>query len=383
MVRRRPDEGPGDGPWYRLLAEGLVHDYDGFTVTISRAAEGLDLNRNFPAGWATSVPGPGDYPGSEPEVRALMAAIVARPNICGYNAFHTSGGVLLRPSSVRPDSDLPPVDVWAWTQLGRRATELTGYPVHALYEDFTWDKSQLMSGAADDWAYDHLGVYSWTTEFWDVIAAATGERAHKDIWVTGPTREQELGVLRWVETHHPELYVDWYPFDHPQLGPIELGGWDVLRTWWNPPPSRLAAEVAGHADFAVFQALVAPCLAIVLADAEPLTDGAWRVRAGVANTGWLPTTVTDRARTSNLVLPVVAELVVPEGVDLVDPPARREVGQLAGRSSFELDTGRRSDGTPDRALVTWTIRARSGAEVTVEVRHPRAGSASTTVVVAT
>ena len=38
--------------------------------------------------------GSGDHPLSEPEVDSLVRAIVARPNICGYNAFHTSGGVL-------------------------------------------------------------------------------------------------------------------------------------------------------------------------------------------------------------------------------------------------------------------------------------------------
>ena len=59
----------------------------------------------------------------------------------------------------------------------RSAPRLTGYPVHSVYEDFTWDKADTMSGAADDWAYEHLGVYSWTTEFWDAIHAATGTEA--------------------------------------------------------------------------------------------------------------------------------------------------------------------------------------------------------------
>jgi hypothetical protein len=30
-------------------------------------------------------------------------------------------------------------------------------------------------------------------------------------------------------------HVDWRPFDHPQLGPVELGGWDDLSVWTNPP----------------------------------------------------------------------------------------------------------------------------------------------------
>ena len=62
--------------------------------------------------------GSGDHPLSEPEIDALVRAIVARPNVCGYNVLHTSGGVLLRPSSTQPDSTLPPKDLWAWKQLG-------------------------------------------------------------------------------------------------------------------------------------------------------------------------------------------------------------------------------------------------------------------------
>jgi hypothetical protein len=379
LTRRRPDEPGGEG-CYRLLREGRLRHHDGFTIPTPNTQEGLDLNRNFPAGWGQEVPGPGDFPGSEPEILALMAAVVARPNVCGYNAYHTSGGVLLRPSSSRPDRELPPVDVRTWTKLGRRCTELTTYPVHSVYEDFTWDPSKVMSGAADDWAYEHLGIYSWTTEYWDVIAAATDQRAHTDIWVTGPTPEQELAVLRWADEHHPgEMFVEWHPFDHPQLGPIELGGWDWMRSWTNPPSGQLEAEVAPHAEFAVFQALAAPALEVLLADAQRLGEGTWRVRAGIANTGWLPTTVTERARAKSLVLPAVVELTGPAGLEVLDPPARREFGQLAGRSELELGSDRTNDGTADRALVTWTVRAPADTEVLIGARHQRAGRAERTL----
>ena len=88
--------------------------------------EGLDMNRNYPAGWGTTVPGSGDHPLSEPEIDALVRALVARPNVCGFNAFHTSGGVLLRPSSTAADATLPPNDVWVWKQFAETGTALTG-----------------------------------------------------------------------------------------------------------------------------------------------------------------------------------------------------------------------------------------------------------------
>ena len=223
LVPAPPDGTAADTPRYRLLDEGEIVDHDGFTVPKPRAPEGLDLNRNFPAGWGTGVTGSGDHPLSEPEILALVRAMTARPNICGYNAFHTSGGVLLRPSSTQPDSKLPPEDVWAWKQLGEIGTRLTGYPVHSVYEDFTWDPSDTMSGAADDWVYEHLGVFGWTTEFWDVVHAATGTKQSTHFWYTGPNDAEALAVLGWCDEHAPDQFVEWYPFEHPQLGPVELG----------------------------------------------------------------------------------------------------------------------------------------------------------------
>ena len=355
---------------YRLVPEGTIVDHDGFTIPVPSPPEGLDLNRNFPAGWGTGVHGSGDHPLSEPEIAALVRAIVARPNVCGYNAFHTSGGVLLRPSSTQPDSALPPLDVWVWKQLGEIGTRLTGYPVHAVFEDFTWDKAVTMSGAADDWAYEHLGVYAWTTEFWDPIHAATGTKQSTHFWYLGPTDDEALAVLRWVDEHAPDEYVDWYRFEHPQLGAVELGGWAYMGIWTNPPPSRLKAEVQPHAVFAVAQASASPRLEIRHAQVVDLGGGTWRIEVGVANTGWLPTQVTERATKEHLVRPIVAE-VTGDGVTVVGGPARVQLGQLAGHGSARFNAW--GDGTPDRLLATWVVRAEPGAEVTLVARHDRAG----------
>jgi Zinc carboxypeptidase len=366
-----PAEGaPAGAPRYRMLWEGSVTDHDGFTVPQPGSPERLDLNRNFPAGWSPSTRGSGDHPLSEPEVDALVRAIVARPNICGYHAFHTSGGVLLRPSSTQPDSKLPPTDVWLYRQLGERATALTGYPVHSVFEDFTWDRNETMSGAADDWVYDHLGVLGWTTEFWDVVLAATGTKQSTKFWYTGPSEAELLAVLHWCDEHHPDGYVDWYPFDHPQLGPIEIGGWDALSVWINPPSSHLRAEVAAHSDAIVMQARWSPRLEIVHERVVRLGDATWRVEAGIANTGWLGTTVSDHAAQARLVRPITVE-VSGEGATVVGGPARVEAGQLDGRAGAQSRFG--DDGTPDRALVTWLVAAPAGASLEVVARHDRAG----------
>lgn len=371
----------GDGqdrPRYRLFDEGIVREFDGWTVPTPRSLEGLDLNRNFPAGWSTSVTGSGDHPLSEPEIDALVRAMVARPNICGSHAYHTSGGVQLRPSSTKKDGELPPFDVWAWNELGKQSEQATGYPVHSVYEDFTWDYANVMSGAADDWAYEHLGIFSWTTEFWDVVHAATGTKQSTKFWYTGPSDDEAIAVLRWVDQNAPSGFVDWEPFDHPQLGAVEIGGWDDLHVWTNPPATHLAAEVDGHAEVAVYQALAAPCLeidhirAVALGNAAigngDTSEQTFRVEVAVSNTGWFATDVSAFARRSSLVLPCEAVL---SGATVLGGPARIEFGQLEGRAAARFAGG--SDGTPDRALLSWTVQADAGAEISVSVSHHRAG----------
>lgn len=82
MIARPLDE-VSDGPFYRLLPEGTVHEFDADRVPVAREARGLDLNRNFPQDWLPegSQPGAGEFPTSEPEVRAVVEAVSARPNI--------------------------------------------------------------------------------------------------------------------------------------------------------------------------------------------------------------------------------------------------------------------------------------------------------------
>ncbi len=384
MVPVGPLGAPAGVTRYRLLAEGVIENYDGFTIEQPRDPAGLDMNRNFPAGWGVDVLGSGDHPLSEPEILALVRAVKARPNVCGYNAFHTAGGFMLRPSSNQPDSKLPPEDVYIFKKFGEHSTPLTSYPVHSVYEDLTWDKSRVMGGAGDDWAYDHLGVYSWTTEFWDAIYRATGEHSPTDVWYVGPTPAQDLAVCKWSDTHAPGSYVAWYSHEHPQLGRVELGGVNAMYTWTNAPSSMLKAEVAPHTDVAIYQAMASPRLEIKLAEAHSLGSDVWRVRVGVANTGWLPTDVTQHARSMKLVLPVTIEIGASGGassgvLDLVEGEARVRVGQLAGRAKYLLDGGAMSDGTPDRHLHTWLVRGRAGLTLAVTATHPRAGTSTATI----
>jgi murein tripeptide amidase MpaA len=139
LVAREPIE--TGGTYYRLLPEGTIRNFDGDLIPMAPPLAGLDMNRNFPAEWRPEGDqrGAGPFPTSEPEIRSLVAAVIDRPNICGYLAYHTFSGVHLRPYSAHPDDYFPTADLKTYKEIGKRATAITGYKAVSVFHDFQYD----------------------------------------------------------------------------------------------------------------------------------------------------------------------------------------------------------------------------------------------------
>jgi len=376
MIRREPTE--TGGQYYRLLPEGRVDNYDGVTVSILSPKEGLDLNRNFPYRWRQEHEqhGAGPFPASEPETRSMMEFITSHPNITGGIAFHTYSGVLLRPYGDREDEEFSAEDLWTFQKIGAKGTEMTGYPNVSVYHDFRYHPKTVMTGAFDDWLFDHLGLFGWTIEIWSPQKEAGIEEYKFIDWAREHPVEDDLKLMRWNEqAFGGEGYVEWYPFEHPQLGAVELGGWNYLYTWTNPPTDALEREIARFPEWMVWHLLISPRLELIDATAEPVGDDAYRVRVVVQNTGWLPSYVSKKALDRKVVRGVICEATLPEGAKLLTGKPREELGQLEGRaykdsSIHGWDFG---DATDDRAKVEWVVHAPQGGKVQVVARHDRAG----------
>jgi murein tripeptide amidase MpaA len=381
MVPRRFDD-VTDGPFYRLLPEGEVHEFDPDRVPVAAAHRALDLNRNFPQEWLPEGDqhGAGPFPTSEPEVRAVVDAVVTRPNIGAYLAYHTFAGVILRPYGGHADEHFPTADLRAYQALGARATEITGYPTASVYHEFRYDPKGAIGGCGDEWAYDFLGIFGWTTEFWSPVRAAGLTEASYIDWYDVHDPADDLTLLRWNdETLGGAGFVDWYPFEHPQLGPVELGGWDFFRVWSNAPAALMEREIAPHSEWAVAHALALPELAVHEVRVTRLGEDAWHVRAVVKNAGWLPTNITKKALERKAVDPVRVTLDLPPGTTLTTGREVADVGQLPGRARARTMLAATADGmfdpTTDRGIVDWFVRGPVGAVVAVTATHARAGTA--------
>jgi murein tripeptide amidase MpaA len=376
MVPRAPDE--AGATYYRLYREGTFKDYDGFERKMARPLYGLDMNRQYPYHWQDEERDAGPYPLSEPESRAQVDFFLEHKNIFGVHTYHTFCGAILRPYSNRPDDEMREHDLAVYKALGERGTQITGYPNISVYHDFTYESKKYITGAFDDWAYDYYGVFAFTIEFWSMARAAGVEVKDFIEFFRDPPEEASLKMLAWNDGElGGEGFVPWRPFDHPQLGRVEIGGWKTKFTAQNPPPKFLEAECEKLTRFALSHASTAPRLRTRLTT-EELSPGLRRLELVVENAGYLPTNVSRVAADKKLARPVEVRLDLPEGASLVSGEREVELGHLAGRSAL---TGNRwkspafFEGLPsDYASRTiWVVRGEGPVEV--EVRGGRAGTA--------
>ena len=387
LVRREPDDFEGD--FYRLFREGEVAEYDGASITHTAPREGLDLNRNFPAYWAPEGKqmGAGPAPLSEPETRALGDFITNHKNIVTAVAGHTFSGILLRSCSNKPDSDIPVNDLRAYTKMAEKGSQLTGYPAVSIYHDFRYHPKQNIAGGFD-WVYEHLGIYFWTIEYWAPHKAAGVDMSSQKYsdWLFDHKAEDDLTVFRFFDSECPgTAYVDWYAFNHPQLGPLEIGGWDILNSFHNPPLHLLEKEIAPFPEWFVYQALMSAKLELVEASATRLGDNTYLIRLVVENGGYLSTAGSDMATENGVSREVVAEIELPENAKLLRGKSWQEVGHLPGRVSMMaspvfMGTGFDAmDGRSCRASMEWLIEAAPGTTINVTARQERSGRLQQTI----
>ncbi len=381
MVPREPGE--FGGSYYRVMPEGTLLNWDGLQIRVNKDREGLDLNRNFPAYWRQEFEqaGAGPYPTSEPEVRAMVDFISRHPNIGAAVSFHTHSGVILRPMGTQSDDDMTPEDLWIYKRLSDLGATLTGYPAISIYHDFKYHPKEIITGT-QDWVYEHLGALFWTVEIWAPNKEAGIDDYRWIDWYRDHPVADDLKLLKWSDDHcGGQAHVDWYAFRHPQLGMVELGGWDRLNYWRNPPPQLREREAARFPGWLSRIALSLPRLEVLRTEVRALGGDTWRVRFAVANSGYLPSNISKRAIERKTARGTVFNIHLPPGVALVSGPPRVVGPHLDGhapKNTLQAFQPNR-EVTADRAVVEWVVHGARGTAIGLSASADRAGTVRTEV----
>lgn len=377
MRPRTLDDDPDDA-WF-VASEGQFVDWDGHRWVQAPRRFGIDLNRNFPSGWAPfSMFGmdSGAYATSEPESRAAVEAVRARPTIAAALTNHTYTGCILTQPYAK-ESPLSDTEIRVMHDLAKDLVAGTGYRVYKVHPDFTYDPKTPIVGVWADTLATVFGIPGYTVEFWDPFGAAGIDNTNPIEFFQNPDLIKIKQLVGFFEREFPELVQPWTAFEHPQLGPVEIGGIDYLQTIRNPPPRLLEAEldVGFRATERLLNALPMVRGAV---DVEAF-GAAVRVTLRLENTGYLSTCAL---RPSQECPGVSASLRTLGGGQIVEGPGSQFFDHLDGWGVARATSARNAiyPGLAvrgHRQFATWWVQGAD--EVEVSWTAGRAGSGKETI----
>jgi len=369
MAKRKPED--NGGTYYRLYREGLIKNYDGGEIKMAPSRWIGGSNRNYPAGWSPVQSGQsGLFPLWEREPRAIADFFWEHKNVGGLLTYHTYSGIVLRPFALWSDKryeerDLEK-DLNVYNTLGAVGKEMSGWPVVSPYEEMTDIKKQARAGCSMDWWYDHFGLLMFGIELWDMARLAGFPDFHERgmSFVSGNISEEDgLKLQRWVDKEvGKDGFVDWKPFNHPQLGPVEIGGMKTKFVTQNPPPRLLDSVLDQIYRFPLVLASMLPLVKITETEVTPLGEDVFKVKAVVENLGFLPTYITEQAKKIRLDKPVKVKIEIDKDVEILSGREKMKLGNLEGRSdrlpghpTYSVTGGKQEE---SKKTVEWVLRAK-------------------------
>lgn len=341
MIRAKEDE---KGEW-RVYREGI--DSDGDSRFNEDGVGGLDLNRNWPAQWHQEYVqrGAGPYPLSEPETRAVADFILSHPNFTGIINHHMSGNFVYRPPCnlvfdpvTGKQEEFFPEDEAIYQVFGKKYSEIiNNQPVRKVYGRGETPGYGAIWGVMIDWAYYQYGVFSWVPEMGSLHHFCDDD---KDRNVT------EMERLRWNDKEMGgRIFVDWKPYDHPQLGQVEIGGF--IPKLWDPVHKRYTNLMTlphpfyfdlleKHTKWNLYLISMSPLVRIVDVKVTPGEAGYFKIAADIQNRGYLPTNVTQQA-IHNQTAKTVNAIIALKGATLVMGKEKVDLGHLPGDRSLPVN----------------------------------------------
>ncbi|MBK7643033.1 MAG: hypothetical protein IPJ19_08270 [Planctomycetes bacterium] len=175
-----------------------------------------------------------------------------------------------------------------------------------------------------------------------------------------PEPSDDAKRLRWIDAHNEGArFVAWKPFQHPELGAVEIGGFAPYAKI-EPPESERVEIAKKQTEFLLTLGELLPRVEITECTAKSLSGGLWEIKAAVENRAYLPFSSAAAQR---------AESVRPARVSLRLP---KDAQLLAGAQESLLEE---LPGTNGRHEYRWLVHGAAPKSIGVEVETDHAGHA--------
>jgi hypothetical protein len=364
-LMKRAEQGKGD---YKVYSEGYDNDSDG--QFNEDGIGGLDLHRNYPENWRPepgldmtgrgwTQRGAGAYPLSEPETRSVVVFLLQHPNVSVGQSMDTTVPMHLRPPSTsKSEESMFEEDLKLYRYFDEQGMKITGYPYAGdVYWDFSGRRyssgraegerrGRPLFGHSPDFGYFYYGAIWYGDELW-----CSGRVKDYD----GDGRISDLEVLKWNdEALEGKGFKNWEKFNHPQLGEVEIGGYNPKFFRQNPPPEFLEEWAKKEAMFNLMLAKSLPQVKIVSVKSEPVRGekNVFKISAVFTNKGFLPTAL-EMAKRIKIVRPDFAEMKFPE----------EKIELIEGRSRIDLGSLR----SHEEKQASWKIKVKNKEKCEVEI----------------
>ncbi len=337
---------------YELLgSEGLDSDGDG---RINEDGDGgYDPNRDFGWNWQPNYfqRGAYKYPFSLPENRAVGDFIMKHRNIAAGQNYHNMGGMILRgPGAAEDEALINRQDIAVYDALGKHGELLIpGYRYIITYKDL-----YSVYGGQLDWMSFGRGIFAFCNELWMA-----------NMLFNNPTSTDRQGDQYAADKYLllEDAFVPWKPYNHPQYGEIEIGGFK--KTYGRIHPGfLLESDAHRNALFTIYHAYHTPKLNVDDITVKDLGNGIKEVTAVVRNERIIPTHSAHDVRN---------KIEVPNVVTLTGGTVLS--GMIVENLDFNLTTEQKVDPANVKVstipgngyvIVRWLVKGGSKYTVTVD-----------------
>jgi hypothetical protein len=279
----KADLSKGEKGTYRLLTEGIDNDKDG---NFNEDGEGgVWFNKNLTYKHPSFTPGSGEFPVSEPEVRALLDTLHGLFNVFAVVSY-SSNNNLSAPVTYNAQAAAIRVP-GSWMEDDVKVNAM----VSDLYNKVTKTKDAPKSAPAGgdflSWAYYHYARYSFSTPGWWVPKFIPDtSKKEKPLSVDDATANYVLWAQRQGITN---TFSEWKTISHPDFPgqKVEVGGLDPF-VLMNPPYKMVDSIAMKQTEFLVKLAGLQPQIEIGNIQTEKLGNGLTRITMDVMNKGALP-----------------------------------------------------------------------------------------------
>lgn len=367
MTAREP--GDTDGIFYDMWHEGIIENYDGGEPVLG--VERIDFNRCYPTKWEPDLGK--EYPLHSPEMRAIVEFEAAHPNIFASVDFHNGPAAIAKPSII-PKTECDINNLILIDRIGKTAEKIIGIPLVDIANDYKNPYEKPVHdriGSSCIWNYEGLGRSQYIIELG--VGLNFIGMDYKEIFSKKPLTESlELMSTKYLckneefwDKNKNDIFVPWQPFDHPQLGQIEIGGFKGGNA------SYISGEYMGKLlprvnDFILRHAAMAPKLCINNEIVTKISEGIYQIQVEVMNTGELGTRVMQGVGGVNACKKVRTYIeTTDKNIKILSHPTVYEVEQL---KSLE------------KAKMEWFVQAEAPTEILVKTENPRSKTASIKIV---